>query len=117
MRYWFELGFTTKLRLKSEAVPTLGLPRARKELPTLLPSHGDSGRHSEPKATREMACQTDPIISRHACVQANVKPSRRSKGLQVQAPHKSLPSERQFSELFKRYNGSPSTQSQKVHCS
>uniref|UniRef100_A0AAV2K348 Transposase n=1 Tax=Knipowitschia caucasica TaxID=637954 RepID=A0AAV2K348_KNICA len=43
----FELGFTTKLRLKSEAVPTLGLPRARKELPTLLPSHGDSGRHSE----------------------------------------------------------------------
>uniref|UniRef100_A0AAV2MM85 Uncharacterized protein n=1 Tax=Knipowitschia caucasica TaxID=637954 RepID=A0AAV2MM85_KNICA len=69
------LGFTTKLRLKSEAVPTLGLPRARKELPTLLPSHGDSGRHSE------------------------------------------LPSERQFSELFKRYNGSPSTQSQKVHCS
>uniref|UniRef100_A0AAV2MEA8 Uncharacterized protein n=1 Tax=Knipowitschia caucasica TaxID=637954 RepID=A0AAV2MEA8_KNICA len=34
----FELGFTTKLRLKCEAVPTLGLPRARKELPTLLPS-------------------------------------------------------------------------------
>lgn len=76
--------------LKSEAVPTLGLPQLRKELPALLPSQpGDFRRQSEPKATREMACQTDPIISRYACVQVNVKPSRWSKGLQVQTPHKS----------------------------
>jgi len=30
--------------------------------------------------TREIGCQTEPVISRSAGVQANLKPMRRSKG-------------------------------------
>uniref|UniRef100_A0A8C6L3D5 THAP domain-containing protein 1 n=1 Tax=Nothobranchius furzeri TaxID=105023 RepID=A0A8C6L3D5_NOTFU len=36
----FELGYSARLRLKREAVPTVALPRIRCSPPTLLPHHG-----------------------------------------------------------------------------
>uniref|UniRef100_A0AAV2IY89 Uncharacterized protein n=1 Tax=Knipowitschia caucasica TaxID=637954 RepID=A0AAV2IY89_KNICA len=42
--------------------------------------------------TREIGCQTDPVIARHASVQANVKPSRRSKAIQARSAYTSVSS-------------------------
>ncbi|KAK7881411.1 hypothetical protein WMY93_029820 [Mugilogobius chulae] len=90
-----ELGF-----LENGAVPTLALPRTRPS--TLLPSppgaspltqqptvHGGL-RSLEPKGTREIGCQTDPVLTKYACVQANLKPPRRSKAVQARAPNRSV---------------------------
>ncbi|KAF4102086.1 hypothetical protein G5714_016886 [Onychostoma macrolepis] len=60
-----EMGFSKQLALKSDAVPNATPPPLWR---------------LQPKMTREIGCQTEPVSSRSAGVQANVKPIRRSKG-------------------------------------
>lgn len=84
-----EQGFATRFLLKSEAVPTLDLPRLSQKPPTLLPrKHEDSG--PQPKTTCDVGCQTDPVIIEQECVQANVKPTMQSKATQAEAPDYSV---------------------------
>lgn len=80
----FELGYTERLRLKSEAVPNTALPRRIQSPRILLP------RPVEPKPFREIGCQTDSVLSKNALVQANVKPFYRSKAVQARAPGRSV---------------------------
>ncbi|XP_077416852.1 uncharacterized protein LOC144048590 [Vanacampus margaritifer] len=91
----FEMGYSKILHLKSEAVPNLALPRLSQSSPTLLlPRHHRGGFErqiqSVPKSTREIGCQTERVINKHAFVQANLKPYRRSKAIQARAPSRSV---------------------------
>uniref|UniRef100_A0AAV2M4R5 Gag-like protein n=1 Tax=Knipowitschia caucasica TaxID=637954 RepID=A0AAV2M4R5_KNICA len=67
-------------------------PNKRRSLhpPTLLPRQPASVRRQSERMTREIGCQTDRVIARHANVQANVKLSRRSQGCQTLFPSPSL---------------------------
>nr|XP_055065932.1 uncharacterized protein LOC129447961 [Misgurnus anguillicaudatus] len=70
-----EMGFSTQLVLKPDAVPNVVHP---------------SQRRIEPAKTREIGCQTEPVISKYAGVQANIKPIRRSKAIQARMPNRSV---------------------------
>ncbi|KAK7893047.1 hypothetical protein WMY93_022199 [Mugilogobius chulae] len=63
------MGFAKQRRLERGAVPTLALPRPPSAKPPAL----------LPKPTGEIGCQTDPVLNKHAFVQAILKPSRQSK--------------------------------------
>uniref|UniRef100_A0A3Q2PP26 Uncharacterized LOC105937759 n=1 Tax=Fundulus heteroclitus TaxID=8078 RepID=A0A3Q2PP26_FUNHE len=65
---------------------------------------------SKPKVTKEIGCQTDPVISRHACIQANLKPSE---GTEEISPQKRKEGEASASELCLDVNDSASA----VSCS
>ncbi|XP_052009413.1 uncharacterized protein LOC127662328 [Xyrauchen texanus] len=65
-----EMGFSKQLALKSDAVPNAAPPAW-----TPPPQ-----RRLEPTMTRDIGSQTEPVWSRSAGVQANMKPMRRSKG-------------------------------------
>lgn len=56
----FELGYARRLLLKSEAVPTLALPRLGQR-PLLPRHHEEVQRQSVLMLSREVACQTDPV--------------------------------------------------------
>ncbi|KTF77633.1 hypothetical protein cypCar_00036866 [Cyprinus carpio] len=73
------MGFSTQLALKSDTVP-YAAPPARNPPPQ---------RRLEPTMTREIGCQTEPVSSMPAGVQANMKPMRRSKGV-FQMPNRSV---------------------------
>ncbi|KAK7929760.1 hypothetical protein WMY93_006445 [Mugilogobius chulae] len=75
-----EMGFAKQRRLERGAVPTLALPRPPSAKPPAL----------LPKPTREIGCQTDPVLNKHAFVQAILKPSRRSKAVQARTPNRSV---------------------------
>lgn len=63
-RMEFELGFASRLLMKSEAVPTLSLPQISLKPRILRPRPpGYLERQHELQRTREIACQTDPVIS------------------------------------------------------
>ncbi|XP_015251391.1 PREDICTED: uncharacterized protein LOC107098306 [Cyprinodon variegatus] len=92
----FEMGFAKRLILKPEGIPTLALPVVRQKphrqvskLPTLLPRPQGDNR-PESRATREIGCQTDHILTKHEFVQANLKPIRRSKATQARAFNRSV---------------------------
>lgn len=61
----FELGFVKRLRMKRGAVPTLYLPQIHKKPRILLPRSRGYLKHQIEllKGTREIACQTDPVVS------------------------------------------------------
>ncbi|XP_030292200.1 uncharacterized protein LOC115593026 [Sparus aurata] len=44
----------------------------------------------QPKETREIGCQTEPVSTKHAAGQANIKPPRRSKATQARPPNRSV---------------------------
>uniref|UniRef100_A0A9J8A9J5 THAP-type domain-containing protein n=1 Tax=Cyprinus carpio carpio TaxID=630221 RepID=A0A9J8A9J5_CYPCA len=67
-----EMGFSTQLALKRDAVP-YAAPPARTPPPQ---------RRLAPTMTREIGCQTEPVSSMYAGVQVNMKPMRRSKATQ-----------------------------------
>ncbi|XP_044078592.1 uncharacterized protein LOC122888330 isoform X2 [Siniperca chuatsi] len=71
-----DMGFTKVLMLKRNAVPNVALPVTTKGPPL----------HLKPKLTREIGCQTEPVSTKHAAGQANMKPNRRSKGTFVAVP-------------------------------
>ncbi|KTF71377.1 hypothetical protein cypCar_00048350, partial [Cyprinus carpio] len=75
-----KMGFSTQLALKSDAVP-YAAPPAR--TPPLQ-------RRLEATMTREIGCQTEPVSSMSASVQANMKPMRRSKATQSRVPNRSV---------------------------
>uniref|UniRef100_A0A1A8QTP0 THAP domain-containing protein 1 n=1 Tax=Nothobranchius rachovii TaxID=451742 RepID=A0A1A8QTP0_9TELE len=93
-----ELGYAGRLRLKSDAIPTIALQRPSQSLPrpsqrptALLPRHyRDLRPKSEPKSTKESGCQTEFVISKSVPVQADLKPYRRSKATQSRAPGRSV---------------------------
>uniref|UniRef100_A0A3Q2TGE0 Uncharacterized LOC105937759 n=1 Tax=Fundulus heteroclitus TaxID=8078 RepID=A0A3Q2TGE0_FUNHE len=116
----FEEGFAKKLLLKSDEVPALALPLRRSGVerqrpPTLLPrQHKDLEHKLEPKVTKEIGCQTDPVISRHACIQANLKPSEGTEEITPEiSPQKRKEGEASASELCLDVNDSASA----VSCS
>ncbi|XP_027141232.1 uncharacterized protein LOC113747104 [Larimichthys crocea] len=80
-----EMGFTKVSVLKSHAVPEVARPEH------FLPANlVPGGLELRPKPTREIGCQTEPVLTKHAAGQADIKPLRRSKAVQARAPNRSV---------------------------
>ncbi|XP_034554460.1 uncharacterized protein LOC117823130 [Notolabrus celidotus] len=86
-----DMGFTKVTKLKHDAVPDVALPvpttgqKSRQQ--RLLPP---PPRHIEPKPTREIGHQTDPVLNKHAFGQVDLKPNRRSKATQTRNLNRSV---------------------------
>ncbi|XP_077052820.1 uncharacterized protein LOC143702665 [Siphateles boraxobius] len=67
--------------------------------------------------TREIGCQTEPVNSRSAGVQANVKPIRRSKATQARMPNRSVSCDTgTLMEPFTECPGATSTPIKRKRC-
>ncbi|XP_013873370.1 uncharacterized protein LOC106524202 [Austrofundulus limnaeus] len=72
----FNMGFIKQLYLKSTAVPILQQQQGF----TLL----------SPNLKREIGCQTDPVLTKYASVQVDLKPAKRNKAIQARAPSRTV---------------------------
>uniref|UniRef100_A0A1A7WM63 Si:ch73-389k6.1 n=1 Tax=Iconisemion striatum TaxID=60296 RepID=A0A1A7WM63_9TELE len=91
----FELGYAQRLRLKSEAVPTVALSRINRSPPTLLPRPSGSQLKIAPRQPRTMdvSCQTDVpyLVSQGTQVpKKRLRPILRNKGIQSAATVRSV---------------------------
>ncbi|XP_058504866.1 uncharacterized protein LOC131471989 isoform X1 [Solea solea] len=78
-----DMGFIKLLKLRSDAVPIPAPPVrprvARPRPQELLPQP----RLIAPKPTREIGCQTERVLTKHAFYQVDIKPHRRSKATET----------------------------------
>ncbi|KAK7162499.1 hypothetical protein R3I93_006727 [Phoxinus phoxinus] len=102
-----EMSFSRKLALKSDAVPNAALPAW-----TPPPQ-----RRHDHTMTREIGCQTEPVSSRSAGVQANVKSIRRSKATEARMPNRSVSCDTgTLMEPFTECPGATSTPIKRKRC-
>ncbi|XP_065145190.1 uncharacterized protein [Paramisgurnus dabryanus] len=97
-----EMGFSTQLVLKPDAVPNAVHASQRRIVPAM---------------TREIGCQTEPVSTKHAFVQANMKPIRRSKAIQARMPNRSVSCDTgTLMEPFTECPGATSTTIKRKRC-
>ncbi|XP_041649696.1 uncharacterized protein LOC121513793 [Cheilinus undulatus] len=81
-----DMGFTKVAKLKPNAVPNVALPVQTTGRRTVQPLRPLAPLKIQPKRTTEMGSQTERVLNKHAFVQADVKPYRRSKAIQAHTP-------------------------------